>query len=148
MVDTAERKYQKPWLKQVGSLIFLVLLVGCLPASILFSSRVARASSAATAHGKPPLSSSNTTSPPTATVSRYMTHKDTPTILNTDGCNQATAFVGGVVILDFGATVQQNGAYGTFLPGTSTGFVSNISIQALVKQYLKGYASCDTNTSG
>lgn len=149
MVGTVESKHQSRRIRKTGRLLFwsIVFLVP-ISASFLFSGRVAQASTGTTPHGKPPLSSSTTSSAPTNTVSRYITHKDTTSILYTDGCNQATAFVGGVVFLDFGETVQQNGVFGTFLPGTITGFVSNNSILALVKQYLKGYAACDKSTTG
>lgn len=152
MTGIAEKKCPNILISYIGSfLIFFVLLAGCISSSLLYFSGVTHASSTTTRYGKPPLSFSNpanSATPPTATTSRFITHKDTPSLLYADGCNQAMAFVGGVVILDFGETVYQNGTYGAFLPGTSTGFVSNNSIKALVKQYLSGYASCDTNPGG
>lgn len=152
MTEITEKKNQNILIRCIVSLlIFFILLVGCISSSLLSFSRVSYASSATIRHGKPPLSFSslaNNVTPPTATTSRYITHTDTSSTMNTDGCSQATAFVGGVVILDFGETVYQNGNYGTFLPGTSSGFVSDNAIRALVKQYLSGYASCDTNTTG
>lgn len=152
MTGIAEKKNQHILMSYIGSfLIFFVLLACCISSSLLFFSKVTHASSTTAGYGKPPLSFSspgNDATAPTATTSRFITPNDTPGTMNTDGCSQATAFVGGVVILDFGETVYQNGAYGTFLPNTNTGFVSNNAITALVKQYLSGYASCDTNTTG
>ena len=154
MAGITKREYQNPLISQMGILfIFILLLVACIPVLALSSSKVAHASSATAHSSKPPLSSSSPTSspaPPPSTVSRYITQNDvsSPSRLNTDGCNQATAFVGGVVFLDFGDTAYQKGVFGTFLPGTTTPFVSNNTIKALVKQYLSGYATCDTSTSG
>jgi hypothetical protein len=152
MTGIAEKKKQNSLISYMGVfLVFFVLLAGCISSSLLFFSTVSYASSTTARSGKPPLSFSspaNGATSPTATTSRFITHNDTSATMNADGCNQATAFVGGVVILDFGETAYQNGAYGTFLPGTSSGFVSNTTVKALVKQYLSGYASCDTNTTG
>lgn len=136
----------------MGSLLIpVVLLVVCMPALYLFSSQVVKASSNVMQHSKLPFPSSSLTSsatPPPSTISRYITQIDvnTPSRLNTDGCNQAKAVLGHALFLDFGDTAYQNGGYGTFLPG-NTSFVSNSTIIALAEQYVAGYATCDTNTT-
>jgi len=150
MATTAVRKHQSPLMNHISKLMFIVLLVSGIFISFLFSSRVTHASPNTVHYGKPPLltsNSSNDSNPPTATVSRYITHQDTSGIMNTDGCSEVKALVGGTVILDFGETVSQNGTYGTLLPNTSTGFVSDHTIESLVKQYLSGYASCNPGTN-
>lgn len=103
-----------------------------------------------TQHTKPHFSGQyiNSATAPSFTRSRYITSTDvaTPSRLNTDGCNQASSGVGGIVVLDFGAIVFKNGSgYGTDLPGTTT-YVSNSTIKSLVQKYLKGYQRC--NSSG
>lgn len=130
-------------------LVFAVILVSCLLASLLLSGGAVHASSTRVLFGKS-LLYSTTVSNPTATISRYITQVDvtTPTNLSTDGCNQAKAVVGGVAILDFGSTVTQGGVWGTYLPGTTTSFVSNSTIKGLAEKYLGGYWSCDTQPSG
>jgi hypothetical protein len=152
MAGIRKREYQSSLISQMCGLFIFVVLVGCIHVLAPSSSKVAHASSTTAHSSKPPLSSSSPTStpsPPTATTSRYITQSDvsTPSRLNTFGCNQAKAFVGGVVYLDFGDTAYQAGVYGTILPGTTV-FVNNNTITTLLKQYLSGYATCDTNSSG
>lgn len=161
MADTTRGIVRRPLI--IGSiLLFVVLFAGLLPRSALLSRQVAHASSPEVQHLKPHLLglrlTGNAATAPAFSQSRYITPKDlaSPTRLNTDGCDQAHAAVGGsnpgaIVILDFGGNVfKQGSGYGTYLPGsnaTKPVFASNSVIYTLVKKYITGFIHCNVNNA-
>jgi hypothetical protein len=80
--------------------------------------------------------------PPAPTTSRYIGINDS-SVLQQQGCNQATQGEYGLVVLDFGApTGTSSNTYGATLFGAGPVYTSQI--KSLVQAFLQGYWSCST----
>jgi hypothetical protein len=89
--------------------------------------------------GVPPPAPPPPPTAPAATTSRYMSTTDTNTLFN-EGCAAGLADQNGIVILQFGRPLMQDGVYGTKIYTNAFAPVSDI--EPAIESYMNGYYGC------